>query len=61
VLRRLLALLLTASALGCTKGNECSACRSDSDCKKGLVCSEFNDQQKRCGIGQLPGTSCRVR
>jgi len=48
-----------ASALGCTKGDVCSACKSDSNCAKDLVCSEFNDQQKRCGTGQ--GTSCRVR
>ena len=59
MLRRLLASLLMASALGCTKGDVCSACKSDSNCAKDLVCSEFNDQQKRCGTGQ--GTSCRVR
>jgi hypothetical protein len=60
VLRRLLAVALAIAAVGCgTKGNECSACRSDSECKKDLVCSEFNDQQKRCGTGQ--GTVCRVR
>jgi hypothetical protein len=50
---------------GCTKGNECDTCNQDSDCKGGLVCVNFLDENgnivgKRCGSG-VGATTCRVR
>ena len=45
---------------GCTKGNECDVCSSDTDCKDGNVCSTFDDGSKRCGKG-TGATQCRVR
>ena len=54
-------LVLAALALcGCTKGDECDKCSTDSDCKEGLVCSNFNDGSRRCGSG-VGATTCRVR
>jgi hypothetical protein len=59
--RWIVALALAALPfLGCTKGNECDTCSSDSDCKKDLTCSRFNDGSQRCGSGQ-GATTCRVR
>lgn len=46
--------------VGCTKGNECDTCSSDTDCKDGLVCSTFDDGSRRCGTG-TGATQCRVR
>ncbi len=66
--RSLLSLLLLAlflPALGCSGGGECDTCSSDSDCKNGLVCTNFLDGDgnvvsQRCGSG-LGATTCRVR
>ena len=44
----------------CTKGNECDACSSDTDCKDGFVCSNFDDGSRHCGTG-TGATQCRVR
>lgn len=60
---RLLCLLLLAATFplaACTKGDECSTCSSDQDCKQGFVCASFSDGSRRCGSG-LGATSCRVR
>ena len=64
--RWLLCLFLAAlPSLACTKGNECDTCSQDSDCKGGLVCVNFLDENgnvvgKRCGSG-VGATTCRVR
>ena len=55
--RWLMCLVLAALPLAaCTKGNECDTCNQDSDCKGGLVCVNFLDDNgnivgKRCGSG----------
>jgi hypothetical protein len=62
----LIALLASAVPMsGCSKGNECDSCSSDSDCQSGLYCRNFLDDNgnvvgKRCGSGQGL-TTCRVR
>jgi hypothetical protein len=56
----LLLLLLVLPWLGCTKGNECDRCSSDTDCKQGFICNSFSDGSKRCGTGS-GATTCRVR
>jgi len=62
----LLCLLFAALAsVACTKGNECDECGQDSDCKGGLICVNFLDDNgnvagKRCGSG-VGATTCRVR
>ena len=60
--RVLPALILAAltGLIACTKGQECDKCSSDTDCKQGFFCSEFNDQTHRCGSG-VGATTCRVR
>lgn len=55
----LLACLLGAVLLGCTKNEECDTCSQDDDCQTGFVCSTFNDGSQRCGSG-AGGTLCRV-
>jgi hypothetical protein len=66
---RLLVLGLVLAALlplaGCTKGEECDTCSSDADCKNGLLCVNFLDDNgnvvsQRCGSG-VGATTCRVR
>jgi hypothetical protein len=57
--------LVALPLFGCTKGNECDTCNQDSDCKGGLVCVNFLDDNgnivgKRCGSG-VGATTCRVR
>ena len=54
------AVLALLPLVGCTKGNECDTCSSDTDCKDGLVCSTFDDGSRRCGTG-TGATQCRVR
>ena len=54
------AVLALLPLAGCTKGNECDTCSSDTDCQDGLVCSTFDDGSKRCGTG-TGATQCRVR
>jgi hypothetical protein len=54
------AVLALLPLAGCTKGNECDSCSSDTDCQDGLVCSTFDDGSKRCGTG-TGATQCRVR
>lgn len=61
----LLIALLAIPAAGCTKGDECDTCESDSDCKDGLVCRNFLDEDggvvdQRCASG-IGRTQCRVR
>jgi hypothetical protein len=64
--RWLLCLALAALSLaGCSKGNECDTCEQDTDCKGGLVCVNFLDENgnvvgRRCGSG-VGATTCRVR
>jgi len=65
--RWLMCMVLAALPLvvACTKGNECDDCSQDSDCKGGLVCVNFLDENgnivgKRCGSG-VGATTCRVR
>ena len=64
--RWLLCLVLAALPLAaCTKGNECDTCNNDEDCKGGLVCVNFLDDNgnvegRRCGSG-VGATTCRVR
>jgi len=51
---------------GCAEdGGECDRCETDSDCKSGLVCVNFRDENgnpagQRCGSG-TGATQCRVR
>ena len=63
----LLALVLAgAFALpGCSDGDECDLCESEADCKEGLVCVNFLDEDgnldsRRCGSG-VGATTCRTR
>jgi hypothetical protein len=61
----LLLVLLALPILGCSKGAECDTCEQDSDCRDGLVCRNFLDDDgnvvdQRCGSG-LGRTQCRVR
>jgi hypothetical protein len=65
-LRRLyLALLLALPLAGCSSGGECDTCKTDADCKGGLVCRNFTDPSgnvvggKRCGSG-VGATTCRA-
>jgi hypothetical protein len=64
--RWLMLLVLAALPLaGCSKGDECDTCEQDSDCREGLVCRNFLDDEgtvidKRCASG-LGRTQCRVR
>ncbi len=61
--RLLVGLALSSTALvltACTKGEECDTCSKDSDCRSGLMCSQFNDGSKLCGTG-TGATLCRVR
>ena len=64
--RWLLCLVLATLPLaGCSKGNECDTCEQDTDCKGGLVCVNFLDENgnvvgRRCGSG-VGATTCRVR
>ena len=53
-------LMLVLPWLGCSSGQECDACSSDSDCKSNFVCTTFSDGSKRCGTG-VGATTCRVR
>jgi len=54
-------LLVVGLALaGCTKGDECDKCTTDSDCRESFVCTTFDDGSQRCGSG-LGATQCRVR
>ena len=52
--------------LGCAKdGSECDTCQMDSECKAGLFCVNFLDENmkpagKHCGAG-TGATQCRVR
>ena len=69
-MRRSWGLVLLALAalpiLGCAKnGSECDTCAMDSDCKAGLFCTNFKDENgnaagKHCGTG-TGATTCRVR
>ncbi len=56
----LLLLVLIVPWLGCSNGNECDRCSSDTDCKQGFLCTSFADGSKRCGSG-VGVTTCRVR
>ncbi len=63
----LLALFVLAALplAGCSKGEECDTCDTDADCKSGLFCVNFKDENgnpagKRCGSG-IGATNCRVR
>ena len=57
----LVLMLLVLPWLGCGSGRECDRCSSDDDCKQGLVCSPFSeDNSKRCASG-IGVTTCRVR
>ena len=60
--RVLPALVLAAltTLIACTKGDECDKCSTDTDCKEGFFCTEFNDGSHRCGSG-VGATTCRVR
>ncbi len=57
--------LVALPILGCAKnGSECDTCAMDSDCKAGLFCTNFNDENhnpagKHCGAG-TGATQCRV-
>jgi hypothetical protein len=57
--------LATLPLAGCTDGGECDTCTTDEDCKSGLVCSTFLNEDgtvhsMRCGSGSGT-TQCRVR
>jgi hypothetical protein len=58
--------LLALTVLGCkSDGSECDTCTTDADCKAGLVCSNFKNDDgssagQRCGSG-TGATQCRVR
>jgi hypothetical protein len=59
--RFMLMLVLAAlPVIGCTSGDECDRCESDSDCKDGFFCTEFSDGSRRCGSG-VGATTCRTR
>jgi len=58
--RLFLPLVMAASVLSCSKGDECKTCTQDTDCDAGFVCSTFDDGSKRCGRG-TGTTTCRVR
>lgn len=59
--RMLLMLVLAAlPVIGCSSGDECDTCGSDSDCKDGFFCTDFSDGSRRCGSG-VGATTCRVR
>lgn len=59
---RLLLMLVLAAlpVIGCSSGDECDTCESDSDCKDGFFCTDFSDGSRRCGSG-VGATTCRVR
>jgi hypothetical protein len=59
--RRASAALLLLALAGCGGANECDRCSSDDDCRSGLVCAQFNDENRRCVIDQPEITSCRDR
>ena len=55
------AMLLVALAIAaCTQKDECEACSSDSDCRPGFVCSNFDDGGRRCASG-TGATGCATR
>jgi hypothetical protein len=61
----ILLVLLALPLAGCSKGAECDTCETDDDCRDGLVCRNFLDEDgnvvdKRCGSG-IGRTQCRVR
>ena len=57
----LLLVLAVLPWMGCTKGNECDRCKTDTDCKQGFVCAHFSDDNSlRCASG-VGATTCRVR
>lgn len=56
----LAAVLLALSLAACTQKDECEACSSDSDCKPGFVCSNFDDGGRRCASG-MGSTGCATR
>ncbi len=59
---RLLLMLVLAAlpVIGCSSGDECDTCSSDSDCRDGFFCTDFSDGSRRCGSG-VGATTCRVR
>jgi hypothetical protein len=63
LMRRSLILLVLGLTLlpllGCSSGDACDKCSSDSDCNSGFVCSTFSDGSKRCGHGD-GSTTCRT-
>ena len=56
----LAALVVAVSLAACTQKDECEACSSDSACKPGFVCSNFDDGGRRCASG-TGATGCATR
>jgi hypothetical protein len=52
--------LAALPVIGCSSGDECDTCSSDSDCRDGFFCTDFSDGSRRCGSG-VGATTCRVR
>jgi hypothetical protein len=56
----LMLMLAALPVVGCSSGDECDTCESDSDCTDGFFCTDFSDGSRRCGSG-VGATTCRVR
>jgi len=64
--RWLLCLVLAVGLplVGCSEGEECDVCETDADCKEGLMCVNFLNEDgsidsRRCGSG-IGATTCRT-